>query len=99
MNGTPRGKTAATVKKSTPVVVHNLIRVINGQTPDMLFDGYTSCPMLVREGEAMLVEFNGKGELTPTLPLVNPLQPSYFAWYLEDVMLKPAYMTVLRGRA
>ena len=55
--------------------------------------------MLVREGEAMLVEFNGKGELTPTLPLVNPLQPSYFAWYLEDVMLKPAYMTVLRGRA
>lgn len=99
INGTPRGKTAATVKKSTPVVVHNLIRVMNGQTPDALFDGYTSCPMLVREGEAMLVEFNGKGELTPTLPLVAPLQPSYFAWYLEDVMLKPAYMTVLRGRA
>lgn len=99
VNGTPRGKTAATVKKSTPVVVHNLIRVINGLAPDALFDGYTSCPMLVREGEAMLVEFNGKGELTPTLPLVNPLQPSYFAWYLEDVMLKPAYMTVLRGRA
>lgn len=99
INGTPRGKTAATVKKSAPIVVHNLIRTINGQTPDVAFDGYTSCPMLVREGEAMLVEFNGKGELTPTLPLVNPLQPSYFAWYLEDVMLKPAYMTVLRGHA
>ena len=99
VNGTTRGKTAATVKKSTPIVVHNLIRVINGQAPDALFDGYTSCPLLVREGEAMLVEFNGKGDLTPTLPLVNPLQPSYFAWYLEDVMLKPAYMTVLRGRA
>ncbi|MBQ9259924.1 MAG: NAD(P)/FAD-dependent oxidoreductase [Neisseriaceae bacterium] len=99
VNGTPRGKTAATVKKSTPVVVHNLIRTINGQTPDAIFDGYTSCPMLVREGEAMLVEFNYKGELTPTVPLVNPLQPSYFAWYLEEVMLKPAYMTVLRGRA
>lgn len=99
VNGTPRGKTAATVKKSTPVVVHNLIRVINGQNPDAIFDGYTSCPMLVREGEAMLVEFNYKGELTPTVPMVNPLQPSYFAWYLEDVMLKPAYMTVLRGRA
>lgn len=99
VNGTVRGKTAATVKKSTPVVVHNLIRTMNGQAPDALFDGYTSCPLLVREGEAMLVEFNGKGELTPTVPLVNPLQPSYFAWYLEEVMLKPAYMTVLRGRA
>ena len=99
VNGTVRGKTAATVKKSTPVVVHNLIRTMNGQAPDALFDGYTSCPLLVREGEAMLVEFNGKGDLTPTIPLVNPLQPSYFAWYLEEVMLKPAYMTVLRGRA
>ena len=53
----------------------------------------------VEEGEAMLVEFNGAGKLTPTLPLVDPLQPSYFAWYLEEIMLKPAYMTVLRGRA
>lgn len=99
VNGTTRGKTAATVKKSAPVVVHNLLRVMEGQQPDALFDGYTSCPLLVREGEAMLVEFNGAGKLTPTLPLVDPLQPSYFAWYLEEIMLKPAYMTVLRGRA
>lgn len=99
VNGTARGKTAATVKKSAPVVVHNLIRTMNGQEPDALFDGYTSCPLLVREGSAMLVEFNGKGELTPTLPMVDPLQESYLAWYLEEVMLKPAYMTVLKGRA
>ncbi|MDO5686214.1 MAG: FAD/NAD(P)-binding oxidoreductase [Neisseria sp.] len=98
INGTPRGKTAATVKKSAPVVVHNLINTLNGKAPDALFDGYTSCPMLLRQGSAMLVEFNGAGELTPTIPLVDPLQESYFAWYLEEVMLKPAYMTVLRGR-
>ncbi len=99
INGTPRGKTAATVKKSAPVLVHNLINTLNGKEPDALFDGYTSCPMLIRQGSAMLVEFNGAGELTPTLPMVDPLQASYFAWYLEEVMLKPAYMTVLRGRA
>ncbi len=97
VNGTPKGKTAATVKKSAPVMVNNLLNVIRGKTPDMIFDGYTSCPLLLREGAAMLVEFNYKNELTPSLPLVDPLQESYFAWYLEEVMLKPAYMSVLKG--
>jgi sulfide:quinone oxidoreductase len=33
INGTPRGKTAATVKKSAPMA-HNLVRVIAGQPAD-----------------------------------------------------------------
>lgn len=99
INGTPKGKTAATVKKSAPVMVNNLLRTVRGQTLDMTFDGYTSCPMLLREGAAMLVEFNYAGELTPTIPMVDPLQGSYFAWYIEEVMLKPAYMSVLKGNA
>lgn len=99
INGVPKGKTAATIKKSAPVMVNNLLNTIRGKTPDMIFDGYTSCPLLLREGSAMLVEFNYKNELTPTLPLVDPLQESYFAWYLEEVMLKPAYLSVLKGNA
>ncbi len=99
INAVPKGKTAATVKKSAPVMVNNLLNVIRGKTPNMIFDGYTSCPMLLREGSAMLVEFNYKNELTPSLPMVDPLQESYFAWYVEEVMLKPAYMAVLKGNA
>lgn len=99
INGTPKGKTAATIKMSAPVMVNNLLNAVRGKAPDMIFDGYTSCPMLLREGSAMLVEFNYKNELVPSIPLVDPLQESYFAWYLEEVMLKPAYMSVLKGRA
>lgn len=99
INGVPKGKTAATVKKSSPVMVNNLLNTIRGKAPDMIFDGYTSCPLLLREGAAMLVEFNYKNELTPTIPFVDPLQESYFAWYLEEVMLKPAYLSVLKGNA
>lgn len=98
INGTPRGKTAATVKKSAPVVADNLVRVIAGKAPEPRFDGYTSCPLLIRKGSALLVEFNGDGELTPTIPGVKPLNDSYFAWFIEDVMLKPAYMAVLKGK-
>lgn len=99
VNGTRRGKTAATVKKSAPMVATNLIDVISGREPSQRFDGYTSCPLILREGSAMLIEFDYEGRLTPTLPLIDPMQESYFAWVMKYRMLKPAYMAVLKGRA
>ncbi len=98
INGTPRGKTAATVKKSAPIVAGHLVDVIAGREPGQRFDGYTSCPLLVREGSAMLIEFDYDGKLTPTLPLVDPLQESWAAWVMKTRMLKPAYVAVLHGR-
>jgi sulfide:quinone oxidoreductase len=47
----------------------------------------------------MLIEFDYDGKLTPTLPMIDPLQESYFAWVMKHRMLKPAYMAVLKGRA
>jgi sulfide:quinone oxidoreductase len=98
INGTPRGKTAATVKKSAPIVAHNLVQAIAGRPADEAFDGYTSCPLITREGAAMLIEFDYEGRLTPSLPLIEPLQESYFAWLMKYRMLKPAYLAVLKGR-
>lgn len=98
INGTPRGKTAATVKKAAPLVAHNLVEVIAGRAPDQVFDGYTSCPLIVREGSALLIEFDYEGRLTPSLPLIEPLQESYLAWLMKVRMLKPAYQAVLKGR-
>lgn len=98
INGTPRGKTAATVKKSAPLVAHNLVEQISGRKPDQAFDGYTSCPLITREGSAMLIEFDYEGRLTPSLPMIEPLNDSFFAWLMKYRMLKPAYMAVLKGR-
>ena len=98
VNGTPRGKTAATVKKSAPLVAHHLVQTIAGQKPDQVFDGYTSCPMLIREGSAMLIEFDYDGKLIPSLPMIDPLQESYMAWLMKYRLLKPAYVAVLKGR-
>jgi len=98
INGTPRGKTAATVKKSAPLVAHNLVEVIAGRNADEHFDGYTSCPLITREGSAMLIEFDYEGRLTPSLPMIEPLNDSFFAWLMKYRMLKPAYMAVLKGR-
>jgi len=98
INGTPRGKTAATVKKSAPLVAQHIVDVVAGREPGQKFDGYTSCPMIVREGSAMLIEFDYEGRLIPSLPMIEPLQESYFAWLMKVRLLKPAYLSVLKGR-
>lgn len=98
INGTAKGKTAATVKKSAPIVAQHLIEVIAGREPSQVFDGYTSCPLLLREGSALLVEFDYENNLTPSLPRIDPLQDSYFAWVMKYRLLKPAYMAVAKGR-
>ena len=98
INGTPRGKTAATIKNSAPIVANHLVQAIRNQPLNEKFDGYTSCPLIVREGSAMLIEFDYEGRLTPSLPGVEPLQESFMAWMMEYRMLKPAYMSVLKGR-
>jgi sulfide:quinone oxidoreductase len=98
INGTPRGKTAATVKKSAPVVATNLIDVVAQRPPSAAFDGYTSCPLLLREGSALLIEFDYDGKLVPSLPMFDPMQPSWFAWVMKTELLKPAYVAVLKGR-
>ncbi|AWI74095.1 pyridine nucleotide-disulfide oxidoreductase [Parazoarcus communis] len=98
INGTPKGKTAATIKKSAPLVAQNLLDVIAGREPSQRFDGYTSCPLLLREGAALLVEFDYENRLTPSLPMIDPLQDSYFAWLMKYRLLKPAYMAVAKGR-
>jgi len=99
VNGTRRGKTAATVKKACPVATGNLAAVIAGKEPAEAFDGYTSCPLVVRIGSALLIEFDYDGKLTPTLPFIDPLQESWFAWLMKYRLLKPAYLAVLKGRA
>ncbi len=97
VNGTPRGKTAATVKLSAPIVVANLLSVIDGKEPGVIFNGYTSCPLLTRFGSAMLIEFDYEGKLTPTFSFIDPKQESWFAWVMKEQMLKPTYLKMLQG--
>jgi sulfide:quinone oxidoreductase len=99
VNGVPKGKTAASVKAQAPVATNNLVRTIQDKEPDARYNGYTSCPLITKVGQAMLVEFDYEGNLIPSFPFLDPLKASWAPWLLEEVMLKPAYQAVLRGRA
>lgn len=98
--GVPKGKTAASVKWQVPVVVEHLVAQIAGRTSDALYTGYTSCPLITRLGQAMLVEFDYQNNLTPSFPgVIAPLEELWISWVMKTMALKPTYVSMLRGLA
>ncbi|PJC87567.1 pyridine nucleotide-disulfide oxidoreductase [Vibrio sp. HA2012] len=97
--GTPIGKTAASVKSQLPVVAENLCSIISGKELTAKWDGYTSCPMIVDVGHAMLWEFNYDLQPVTALPfeVVDPLSESALAWRFEATLLRPVYDVMLKG--
>lgn len=98
--GVPKGKTAASVKWQAPVAVDHLVASIAGRESDLIYDGYTSCPLITRLGRAMLVEFDYHDNLLPSFPgIVAPLEELWVTWVMKTMGLKPTYISMLRGRA
>ncbi|MEW6255967.1 MAG: FAD/NAD(P)-binding oxidoreductase [Pseudomonadota bacterium] len=98
--GVPKGKTAASVKWQVPVAVDHLIANLSGGTSKAVYTGYTSCPLITRIGQAMLVEFDYENNLTPSFPgLIAPLEELWISWVMKEIALKPTYIAMLRGMA
>jgi sulfide:quinone oxidoreductase len=98
--GVPKGKTAASVKWQVPVAVDHLVASISGQSSTAHYNGYTSCPLITRLGQAMLIEFDYKDNLTPSFPgVIAPLEELWISWVMKTMALKPTYLSMLRGRA
>ncbi|MGB8628972.1 MAG: FAD/NAD(P)-binding oxidoreductase, partial [Xanthobacteraceae bacterium] len=69
VTSTPNSKTAAAVRKQTPVVAGNILHMIAKTAIEGGYDGYASCPLTTAVGKAILAEFIYGGKVTPTLPL------------------------------
>ncbi|MBE0587717.1 MAG: NAD(P)/FAD-dependent oxidoreductase, partial [Hydrogenophaga sp.] len=98
--GVPKGKTAASVKWQVPVAVSHLIGDIAGKASSEVYNGYTSCPLITRLGQAMLIEFDYKDNLITSFPgVIAPLEELWISWVMKTMALKPTYISMLRGRA
>ena len=96
----PTSKTAAAVTSEAPVLVRNLIQVLEGREPDASYDGYTSCPLLTEYGKVLLAEFKYGGEPKETfdnwlgIDQVEPrrafyhLKKDFFPWVYYTSMVK-----------
>ncbi|KAG6117364.1 hypothetical protein E4U13_001168 [Claviceps humidiphila] len=96
----PTSKTAAAVTSEAPVLVRNLMQVLDGREPDASYDGYTSCPLLTEYGKVLLAEFKYGGEPKETfknwlgIDQVEPrrafyhLKKDFFPWVYYASMVK-----------
>lgn len=100
VTNTPNAKTMAAVRKQAPVVAQNICAVLDGNAPEVIYDGYGSCPLTVERGKIVLAEFGYGGKLIPTFPkwLNEGTRPTRFAWYLKAKVLPWVYWSgMLKG--
>jgi sulfide:quinone oxidoreductase len=95
--GIPKGKTGGSARHHGPILVDNLISVIEGKKPEEKFDGYTVCPLKTQYGEIMLAEFNYDGIAT-SFAVLDPSGPRWMWWAFDLYMLKTMYwQLMMRG--
>jgi sulfide:quinone oxidoreductase len=90
VTGVPNSKTGAAIRKQYPVLVENLLAVMEGREPKAQYDGYSSCPLITEEGKVMLAEFGYDGRLMPSFPL-DPSVPRRSYWHLKKDLLPRMY--------
>lgn len=82
---TPNAKTAAAVRKQVPVVVDNIINLMNQKALTEGYDGYGSCPLTTSLNTVMLAEFSYGGKVTPSFPILDP-RANRWIWWIGKVI-------------
>ncbi|MDM7461604.1 MAG: FAD/NAD(P)-binding oxidoreductase [bacterium] len=98
--GLPTSRTGAAVRKQAPVVVNNLLKVMQGKEPDKRYNGYTSCPLVTAYGRMVLAEFDYNNNPTPSIPFIDAQKERFDMWLLKKYGLPWLYWNLmLRGLA
>uniref|UniRef100_A0AAG5CVT5 Sulfide:quinone oxidoreductase, mitochondrial n=1 Tax=Anopheles atroparvus TaxID=41427 RepID=A0AAG5CVT5_ANOAO len=93
-SSSPNSKTAASVAAQSQVVYKNLMAVMDGKTPNRVFDGYASCPLVTGYNTCVLAEFDYS--LTPleTFPL-DQRKERYSMYMMKKDVMPPLYWHLL----
>lgn len=98
VTGVPNSKTGAAIRKQAPIVVENMLAVMNGSSPSAKYDGYASCPLITGVGKVILAEFGYDGKLLPSFPM-DMTKERRSMWILKKDLLPPMYWKgMLTGR-
>lgn len=95
----PCAKTGAAVRKQSPVVVRNLISLIQGKPFEAKYDGYGSCPLVTGYGRLVLAEFGYDGAILESFPF-DQSKERWSMYQLKRHLLPQLYWHgMLKGRA
>lgn len=94
----PTGKTGAAIRKQTPVLVSNLLSLINGANFTGHYNGYSSCPLITGYGKLILAEFDYDNNPQETFPF-NQAKERWSMFILKRYILPFLYWTqILKGK-
>ena len=95
----PCSKTGAAIRKQAPVVVTNLLEVMDKKVLTASYDGYSACPIPTQYGKLMLAEFDYTNKPKMTFP-IDQAKPNWFMWILKTKVLPWLYWNkILKGTA
>ena len=96
---TPNAKTGAAVRKQVPVLVKNLIALMEHREMPEQYSGYGSCPLTVGYGKLILAEFGYDNKVMETFPF-DQAKPRWSMWLLKKYILPWLYWhKMLKGTA
>jgi sulfide:quinone oxidoreductase len=93
----PNSKTGAAIRKQAPVMIENLLSLIDGKPLKAKYDGYASCPLVTSRSTCILAEFNYDGVPTETFPF-NQAKERWSMYFLKKTILPLLYWkAMLKG--
>lgn len=100
VTNTPNAKTGAAIRKQVPVLVKNIMALIENKTElPAKYSGYGSCPLTVGYGKLVLAEFGYDNKVMETFPF-DQSKPSWLMWLLKKYILPWLYWNkILKGTA
>jgi sulfide:quinone oxidoreductase len=94
----PTGKTGAAIRKQAPVLVENLLSLMNNQKLTANYNGYSSCPLITGRGKLILAEFDYDNNPQETFPF-NQAKERWSMFILKRYILPYLYWTkILKGK-
>lgn len=101
----PTAKTGAAIRKQAPIVINNMLKLMNGaKEVDKLYHGYSSCPLVTAYGKMVLAEFDYENNFTPDPSLKQMLvfdssKEHWRLWILKKFMLPYLYWNkMMKGK-
>ncbi|MFC4634616.1 FAD-dependent oxidoreductase [Dokdonia ponticola] len=105
VSNVPTSKTGAAIRKQAPVVVNNIIHLIELQKlSSKKYDGYSSCPFITGYGKMVLAEFDYTKKFKPDPKLKRLLikdssKEHWRLWILKKYILPYLYWNkMLKGK-
>lgn len=98
----PTAKTGAAVRKQAPVVVQQILNSLKNTSTELIYNGYSSCPLVTGYGKMVLAEF-GYNNVRMSDPLISKFvdtsKETYSMWLLKKYGLPFLYWNLmLKGK-